>query len=72
MLEGTCRNCKKTKQKLDRYGNCKACIAVSVGENIANNLISRLEIYATKFMPPIVFKIVLAALVLGALYIVVF
>lgn len=70
MTVGTCRNCKKKKQQLDRYGNCKACFAASLGESTTDYLLNKAEAWATKYVSPTVFRIVFGTIFLLVLYVI--
>jgi hypothetical protein len=69
MSLGKCQNCKKINQKLDRNGNCRACYAVSAGENFTGYILDKIESWATQYIPHSAFKIILGGIVLLALYI---
>ncbi|AUZ84743.1 MAG: hypothetical protein GY794_23305 [bacterium] len=70
MTVGTCRNCKKKKQQLDIYGNCKACGATSFGQGIADYTFDKLEEWAKKYVSPTVFRVVFGSIFLLVLYVI--
>ncbi|RUO47807.1 hypothetical protein CWE21_08215 [Pseudidiomarina aquimaris] len=63
-----CKSCNKPAEKLYDKGHCQACMWVTVGEKGADMFFAKAEAWATQYVSPAVFKMIVGGIFLLFLY----